>query len=367
MDRGKREKQFIKNKNHKMYLDLKGIIREQALPFLPAKSLCRFRGVCREWKLQTATPFFAHNQSNSFHEISGFFCQSSPNLPSFISLDPSAYGVPDPSLKFLPEPVDIRTSSNGLLCCQGRGGHNPYYICNPVTKQWKVLPKPNCSHGSDPALVLIFEPSLLNFVAEYKLLCAFPSVDFDSGYEFEIYSSTDGVWKVFGEIYFGNKKLLPRSGVYVNGIVYWQAVHGGIIAFDLTMERTQLLNGNYGYSGTLGVMNGKLASTRVQNSGLTVDVLYNAHTNTMGMHNKVRSWEQKHQISFSSSSVLRGATSHYPNQGSNVVFAGGNVILVQSGGKLYSYEMKTKEVKCLLNEFGHGIRILPYVNSLVEI
>lgn len=205
-----------------MYLDLKGIIREQALPFLPAKSLRRFRGVCREWKLQIATPFFAHNQSNSFHDISGFFCQSPPNLPSFISFDPSAYGVPDPSLKFLSEPVDIRTSSNALLCCQGRGGRNPYYICNHVTKQWKVLPKPNCSHGSDPALVFIFEPSILNFVAEYKLLCAFPYVDFDCEYEFEIYSSTDGVWKVFGEIYFGNKKLLPRSGVYVNGIAYWQ-------------------------------------------------------------------------------------------------------------------------------------------------
>ncbi|KAH7520052.1 hypothetical protein FEM48_Zijuj08G0102900 [Ziziphus jujuba var. spinosa] len=370
MDRGKKENQFITNKNSKIYMDLKDIIREHVLSFLPAKSLSRFRAVCRDWKLQISTPFFAHNQSNGFHEISGFFCQSGSNPPSFISLDPAAYGVPDPSLKFLPEPVDIRTSSNGLLCCQGLRGLNAYYICNPVTKQWKMLPKPNASHGSDPALVLIFEPSVLNFVADYKLICAFPSVDFDNGYEFEIYSSREGVWKVFGEIYFGNKKLLPRSGVHVNGIIYWQATDGGIVVFDLVMERTQLLYGDYdsynGYrSGTLGMMNGKLCLTKVHQPGLVVLVLSNAYKNTMQMRSNVKTWEQKHQICLSSS-VLSGAASNDPN-GRNVLFAGGNIILVRSGGKLYSYDMKTKAVQCLLDELDQGARAVAYVNSLVEI
>lgn len=375
MDRGKREKQLLRNQNRKMYMDLESIIKEEALPFLPAKSLCRFRLVCRDWKLLTSTPFFAHNQSNSFHDISGFFCQSPPNLPSFVSLDPTAYGIPDPSLMFLPEPVDIRTTSNGLLCCQGRGGHNPYYVCNPVTKQWKVLPKPNGFHGPDPALVLIFEPSLLNFVAEYKLLCAFPSTDFDSGYEFEMYSSKDGVWKVFGEMYFGNKKILPRSGVHVNGIVYWLAKNGGIVAFDLTMERTQILYGGggggyYEYGcgptfGALGAMDGKLTITTCYQSALNVSVLSNAHTNTMQMHSKVTAWKQKCQINFGSS-VQRGTKPNEP-QGRCVLFAGGNVILFQSGGKLYSYDMKSKEFKCLLNQFDQSTRLVAYVNSLVEI
>jgi hypothetical protein len=176
MDRGKRSNNIIANRNNKIYMDLKDIIREHTLPFLPAKSLFRFKTVCRDWKLQISTPFFAHNQSNCFHDVSGLFCQSRSNPPSFISLDPNSYGVPDPSLQFLPEPVDIKTSSNGLLCCQGHTGDKAYYICNPVTKQWKKLPKPNAYHGSDPSLVLMFEPSLLNFVAEYKLICAFPLV-----------------------------------------------------------------------------------------------------------------------------------------------------------------------------------------------
>ncbi|KAM1016990.1 hypothetical protein ACFX13_047346 [Malus domestica] len=63
------------------------------------------------------------------------------------SLKPNAYGVPDPSLKFLPEPVDIRASSNGFLCCLGRDGYKAYYICNPITRKWTKLPKPNADHG----------------------------------------------------------------------------------------------------------------------------------------------------------------------------------------------------------------------------
>uniref|UniRef100_A0A5B7BCM1 F-box protein At3g26010-like beta-propeller domain-containing protein n=1 Tax=Davidia involucrata TaxID=16924 RepID=A0A5B7BCM1_DAVIN len=163
MDRGKRPIKFIGCRNNKIYMDLKDIIREHALPFLPAKSLFRFQGVCRDWKLQISTPFFAHNQSLSFHTFSGIFLQSLGNPPSFVSIDPKSCGVPDPSLKFLPEPVDISASSNGLLCCQGCTGDKAYYICNPVTRQWKKLPKPNGDHGPDPAVVLVFEPSLLNF------------------------------------------------------------------------------------------------------------------------------------------------------------------------------------------------------------
>ncbi|KAH7851870.1 hypothetical protein Vadar_017605 [Vaccinium darrowii] len=207
-----------------MYMDLRDIIREHALPFLPAKSLFRVQVVCRDWKLQISTPFFAHNQSLSYQSLSGLFCQLPFNPPSFISIDPKSCGVPDPSLTFLPEPVDIRASSNGLICCQGRTGLKAYYICNPVTKQWKTLPNSNANH-----------------------------VDFDNATEFEIYSSSEGAWKVSGEICFASKKLVPRSGVCVDGVVYWQSKVHGIVAFDLTKDRSQLIQGHSG--ATLGMIN----------------------------------------------------------------------------------------------------------------
>ncbi|OAY23535.2 hypothetical protein MANES_18G080632v8 [Manihot esculenta] len=240
MDRRKKLCTSLESKNSNCHVDLKDIIRENALRYLPAKSLHRFSCVCRGWKNYISTSSFAHIQSNYFHQISGFSRRSRSSLfPSFISLDPMAYGVPDPSLRFLPEPVDVRCSSNGLLCCQAQGtanGYKPYYICNPVNKQCKKLPKPDANHGSDPALVLVSEPALEKFVVEYRLICAFQS-DTD-GHEFDIYSSAEESWRTSPGTYFGNWQTLPDAGIYVNGCVYWRSSSNEnmVIAFDLTTE-----------------------------------------------------------------------------------------------------------------------------------
>ena len=369
MDQGRRPNKFIANRNNKIYMDLKDIIREHALPFLPAKSLFRFKGVCRDWKLQISTPFFAHNQSNNFHRVTGFFCQSLSNPPSFISLDPNSCGIPDPSLQFLPEPVDIRTSSNGLLCCQGRTGEQPYYICNPATKQWKKLPKPTANHGSNPALVLIFEPSLLNFIAEYKLICAFPSADFDNAYEFEIYSSSEGSWQISREVFFGGAMFMPCSGVHVNGIVYWLSKMGGggIVFFDLTMERTQRLYSSQ--NGCLGVMDGKLTVTSAYGQALTVNVLSNSYTNTMGMNSRVKAWDRKLHVNLSDRSELGALPSytHSAHDQGAVLFASGDVIVFRCDRALHTYDMKTKEFGRLSCEIDNDVRFFGYVNGLVEI
>ncbi|WRX15244.1 hypothetical protein QQP08_007731 [Theobroma cacao] len=169
-----------------------------------------------------------------------------------MSLDPMAYGVPDPSLTFLPEPVDIRTSCNGLLCCQGPAGYQAYYICN-------------------------------------ALVCAVPSEL--GGYEFDIYSSEKGSWRTSGEIYFGDRKLLPKSGVHVNGTVYWLSSQG-VIAFDLTSERSQILSfASRGImNGALDMMNGQLCVAYVLGRSLYVSVLSNSYSNTMRLRSDARTW-----------------------------------------------------------------------------
>ncbi|PSS21392.1 F-box protein [Actinidia chinensis var. chinensis] len=364
MDRGKRPNKFVSSRNNKIYMDLKDVIREHTLPFLPAKSLFKAQGVCRDWKLQISTPFFAHNQSLSYQAISGVFCQNPGDAPSFISMDPKSCGVPDPSLKFLPEPVDIRASSNGLICCQGHTGAKAYYICNPVTKQWKKLPNTNADHGRDPAVVLVFEPSLLNFVAEYKLISAFPSVDFDNATEFEIYSSSEGAWKVSGEICFASKELVSRSGVHADGVVYWQAKTHGIVAFDLAKDRSQLIQGYYhhGRNTILGMINGKLCCTYANGNSIMVNVLSNIYSNTMQMHSHARTWEEKARF-FIDSSVLGGI--NYDLVVVLVVCC--NVVLFQVGRKILCYDMKTKETKVLCSAAESDVRCVSYVNSLVYI
>ncbi|KAJ0040403.1 hypothetical protein Pint_28260 [Pistacia integerrima] len=356
MDQGKNQSSIIRSSNNKIYLDLKDIIREHALQFLPAKSLFRFTGVCRDWRFLISTPFFAHNQSNSFRKISGFFFQSSSGDQSFLSLNPMAYGVPDPSLKFLPEAVDIKSSSNGLLCCQGLTDYNAYYICNPATKQWQKLPKPENYHGPEPAVVLIFEPSVLKFTAEYKLVCAFPS-ELD-GYEFEIYSSAEGSWRTSGEIFLGSCKIQPNSGVHANGIIYWTARNTKILAFDLTIERSQLYYGG----GTLGVINGKLCGLSVSHQKLSVKVLSNTYTNTMQMHSNIKTWET-HFITLDDSAL--GGAVFNPD---GVLYAQDDNLVLQSGKTLYSYDMKTREAKILMNESSIiSGKVVSYVNSLVDI
>lgn len=363
MDLGIRPGNLLSASNSKLFMDLKDIIREQALPFLPAKSLFRFLAVCRDWKLQISAPFFHHNQSLCCRTISGLFCQTPENLPVFIPIHPKSSGVPDPSLSFLPEPVVIRASSNGLLCSQGRNEDRYYYLCNPVTKQWKRLPKPTACHGSDPAIVLIFEPSLLNFVPEYKLICAFQSADFDEATEFEIYSSKNNSWNVSGEISFGAKKVAPRSGVHVNGVVYWNMVCGGILSFDLTKDRSQFLESYYyGSNCVLGTFNGRLCKVSIHGHSVLINVLVNIHTNTMQMHSRSKMWDTLQSVLLDSDVLKLDAI------GCKVVSVSSDILVVKSGNKLYSYDFKSKETKAL-SQPAESIDAIcvPYVNSLVQL
>lgn len=358
MDAGNKPLKVIGGTSSKAYMDLREIVREHAIAFLPAKSLFRFTAVCRDWKLKILAPFFAHNQTNSFRTISGLFCQTYGASPSFISVDQESCGVPDPSLKFFPEDVDIRTSSNGLLCCQGRSGDRSYYICNPVTKQLKKLPKPNANHGPEPAILLIFEPSVYSFVADYKLICAFPSADFDDAYEFEIYSSALGSWKISGEIFFSNKKIEPSSGAHVNGVAYWKIRTGGFIAFDLGKERSQLISMVSGSGLTLGVMSKKLCVAGVsQKNLLVVYSLSNVFSNTMEMKNRARAWEVIYQI------PLDNSITQHPVR--SAIFAGDNMVLLQSEGNIMSLDLRSQKLSILHDKVAYGMNFVPYVNSLV--
>lgn len=361
MDSGKNPGKFLGVRNNKIYMDLKLIIREHALQFLPAKSLLKFRGVCRDWRHMISTPFFAHNQSLSFGSLSGLFFQNHGDLPALISIDPQSCGVPDPTLKFLPVPVDILASSNGLLCCQARTDDRAYYICNPVTMQWKKLPQPSMEHGREPAVVLIFKPSLLNFVAEYKLVCAIPSNDFDDATEFEIYSSKDESWKVSGEINFAVRKLIPKCGVSVNDIVYWQTSHGHILSFDLIKDRSQVINACNGTFETLGEMNGKLCSAFTNGSMLTVNVISDIYSNTMQMSSRARLWVNKVKIPYPE--VVGGNA--YDRD--TVLYVGSDFALLLKGRYIYRFDFKTKEAELVVEAFNCDRKVLPYVNSLAAL
>nr|GMD15319.1 F-box protein At5g49610-like isoform X2 [Ipomoea batatas] len=343
--------------------DLIDIIRKQALPFLPAKSLFRFKAVCRKWKHHISTPSFHLNQSLRFTDITGLFCQPPQSPPVFIPIHPSSAGVPDPSLSFLPEPVVIRASSNGLLCCQGRNEDRDYYLCNPVTKQCKKLPKPTASHGSKPAFVVILEPSqLTNNVSEFKLVCAFEATGFDDAIGFEIYSSKNNSWDVSGDIFLGAKTATLGFGVHVNGVVYWPVKSGGIVSFDLTKDKSQLLDNvdPKRINCVLGTYYGRLCKVYIllRYTDVRVNVMVN-----IPLPHKLKMWE------LLCCAVYRSDTCMPLNTiASRVVAIGREEVVVKCGNQLYSYNFQSKETKTLIKPDESYYEIcVPYVNSLVSL
>lgn len=80
----------------------------------------------------------------------------------------------------------------------------------------------------------------------------------------------------------------------MNGIVYWMTTDS-ILAFDLTKERAQLLQGDF--RGFLGAFSGgKLCKVYVSGNSIKLDILVNAHLNTMSMRDGIRMWSQKQTV-----------------------------------------------------------------------
>ncbi|KAI6685140.1 hypothetical protein NL676_031053 [Syzygium grande] len=61
-------------------------------------------------------------------------------VPTFICVD-SSRGVSDFSLGFLNDRVKVRASCNGLLCCSSIPDKGVHYVCNPVTREFRLLPR----------------------------------------------------------------------------------------------------------------------------------------------------------------------------------------------------------------------------------
>ncbi|XP_028051390.1 F-box protein At5g07610-like isoform X2 [Camellia sinensis] len=335
--------------------EIKDVVKNHVLPFLPAKSLIRFRTISKDWDKWISSPFLAHAQSYSFQKVSGFFCQPGDCTPTFITLDQHAYGIPSTSLEFLPEPTVIRSSCNGLLLCQGHDGENVYYICNPVNKEWRVLPRPNYYHQSEPAIVLAFEPWELNIAAHFELICAFPLIDVPIVY-FEIYSSEKRSWRCSTAscIELGELTTL-KGGFYMKGMVYWETSSGNVLAFDMKNEICGILPLPCvsGEGGVLAQRQGELCyvQARYQKGNDYAIAIY------AGMEMSL-----KHNIAVKIERDQGGLTHH---QCRALACVNDDVVMILVGMVVYSYHLREQKVEVISRRQDFGGRYLPYVNSLV--
>lgn len=334
------------------HVEINDVVKEHVLPFLPAKSLARFRTVSKEWDQWIAGPFLALKQSYLFRNASGFFCQYSDSTPTFITFDPSAYGIPRPSLEFLPEPVEIRSSHNGLLLCQGLSGENAYYICNPANEEWRLLPRPDYYHGSEPAVVLSFEPSELNIAAHFEVVCAFPLINVPM-IEFEIYSSETRSWRCSAATCFELGGSTLKGGFCMNRMAYWETSSGAILAFDLENELCGIMPMPSGCTenGVLTQMHGELCYIQA----------FKRNGNVCDIH-----IYQGMDMSLNQSIAIHLGRVEVPDFRA-LPSVNSDVVMILCGRELYSFHLRDQTVELVSMEGYFGRRYFPYVNSLVSL
>ncbi|KAI7728774.1 hypothetical protein M8C21_028703 [Ambrosia artemisiifolia] len=340
--------------------DIKAVAKNHIIRYLPAKSLFKCRQVSKEWNKWISSPFFAHTQSQYFRKTSGFFQNSRVTAVRFISLDDSAYGVPYPSLGFLPKRVSVKSSCNGLVLCQALDDEEMFYVCNPANMQFTTLRASNSFHGVDPKFVLAFEPSSLDFEPHYRVICLFsiPYEEVPIVY-FDIYDSETTFWTESGMICPDfSASDVTSDAIYVNGVAYWETRGGGLLAYDVKNEIYSVQKVPFDESGALTNINGEVCYVRGRyNHALKSCMLDVYGDGVMSLKNTISiPVDDIEDGEFVDCAVLANACD-------DVVAVVVKVSQLQK--RVYTYHVKDKKVQGPV-VFSHCEKLIPYVNSLVS-
>ncbi|CAH1445677.1 unnamed protein product [Lactuca virosa] len=188
---------------------------------LPVTSVLRFKSVSKHWRsLLSHRRFTLLYKNASFSP--GFFAR---NL--YIPFDNEIINTPPfHNLDFYPDPRGIRIvqSCNGLLLCRTYDGDermHKYYIFNPTSKQFAVLPSVLGGMAVRKTIIFMALAFHQTDCVHYKVVC-FYLPNLDDVFKIQIYSSYTGKWKISDESF-----SLPHPYfVPFHYIVYWnQAIH----------------------------------------------------------------------------------------------------------------------------------------------
>ncbi|KAK2985172.1 hypothetical protein RJ640_011993 [Escallonia rubra] len=224
---------------------------------LPVKSLLRCKSVCKSWYSLIAKPsfIFAHLncsaalQRNHYILIKRFLKESNKSIMSVLSEEISGddhVPVTEITIPHSNHFLQMLGPCNGLVCLTD---HRDIILCNPSTRDFKVLPTPSLNYPqgllSDTIGVGFgFDP----LSSEYKVIRTVELyVDEESGgyYGFhsvnvKIYELSTDSWR---EIYAVMPYVwyFPRSEHLFNGAFHWwedNEDHGGesMLSFHITME-----------------------------------------------------------------------------------------------------------------------------------
>ncbi|KAD7479260.1 hypothetical protein E3N88_02396 [Mikania micrantha] len=342
--------------------DIKVVAKNHITRYLPAKSLFKCRLVSKEWNQWISSPFFTHTQSCYFKKTSGFFQNSKSKTIRFISLENFAYGVPYPSLSFLPKPVFVKCSCNGLLLCQSFNIIDEFYVCNPANKQWVKLIPSHSYHGRNPKFVLAFEPSQLNFEPFYQVICLFsvPYPDVGPVVQFDIYDSKTKSWRVSEVVCADLESDVMSDGIFLSGVVYWETQGGELLAYDSMNEIYSIQKLPFNEcGGALTNFHGELSYVRAEYD-------HSMKSCTLDVYG-VGGMFLKDTINVAVDDVEDGEFVNCKVLGNSCGDVVALVVNVSWGQKrLFVYQVRDKKVEGP-EALDDSMQLFPYVNSLVSL
>lgn len=258
---------------------------------LPVKALFRCKSVSKRWYELTSDKFFFR----LYNEVSAknpMLLVESPDSfaskSSFICVD-RLRGVSEISLDFIKDRVKVRASCNGLLCCSSVPNKGVYYVCNPMTRQYRLLPKSRerpCSRfhpdGEATLVGLACDLSMEKFnvvlAGYHRPFGQRPGKTFTC----YIFDSESTKWRKFVSIqddyYFTH--MNRNQVVYVNGSLHWlTGSYSHILALDLKSDTWKSVSlpdevccGN-GYRVYLLESNGSLSLFQISDAWMIIWVL----------------------------------------------------------------------------------------------
>jgi hypothetical protein len=191
------------------------------------KTVGKYRLLSKEYNKLTYESLFTRLHSQRTNIVSGFLIQSmirNKYQVSFVSTDAVKTHMQIP-FDFLPEHVEIVSSTNqGVLLCRA---HNKscYYVCIPSIQQWQKIPNPKTRYDIIEFGLMIEKSKPLR----YKIV-RFSKPKFRSHKEFymyqcirvELFESIIWKWKLLDEVKLPHEESLHRmTKVSVNGSFHW--------------------------------------------------------------------------------------------------------------------------------------------------
>ncbi|KAL3650397.1 hypothetical protein CASFOL_006800 [Castilleja foliolosa] len=217
---------------------------------LPIKSLLRFELVSKHWHSLITNPTFRrlHNPNPA----TGLFlhCLSYRARPwiEYFPFSGLKSKPPLRKLKFAKDSSGIKIvhSCNGLLLCssfKARDHNRKYYVHNPTTNKFLVLPKLDIQSGVSSkirGMSLAFDPAK----SPYYKVVSVQVYGLDYGeykYQIEVYSSDTGSWRKCCKT--SKARVNFENGVYWNGSIHWTSngIRGDSLYFNTNNQKLGIM------------------------------------------------------------------------------------------------------------------------------